>query len=323
MATFVQYLTLSDYYASIQKNQLESQILDSLNIGNSQRFFAESWAIGKVRGSLKSRYDLDLEFTPTLPYSFTETYSGGSRVIIDFDDWVQTHEEGYKTGDCVIKDNNGYIALNDIPYNTAWNESLWNGIGKKYSIWHIAYPYPVFSMDIKLPRGINVSGYYKIGDLVYWNNKVYRARQDTTVADHVTVIQHNSYSDVGYSNVFPDDPVLGTSQWEYVEDFSVAPNSYPYLPQEGGEPSAWTLGDNRDIVMVKALLDLSIWMLHHRISPMNIPKMREDNKNFTFAWLRSLKDGSEESDVPLIQPSQGNSLDWGSKPKNINGYGDW
>jgi hypothetical protein len=81
------YIHLNDYLPTIQSGQLNYQILDALEAGNKQRIFAESWAIGKIRGKLKDTFDLNAELTPTLPYDNEKQYYAGDRVIIDYDAW--------------------------------------------------------------------------------------------------------------------------------------------------------------------------------------------------------------------------------------------
>lgn len=318
MATHVKYLTLKDYYTTIQKNQLEAQLLDSLNINSMQRIAAEAWAIGHVRSHLSNEYDLDFELTNTLPYDYKKVYYGGDRVVIDYDDWVSSST--YKQGDCVIKDNIGYIAISNVP-SGEWNESFWNQIGYKFDIWYISYPYPVFQLEPKTPKNTYTDGYYRVGDKVWWNNKIYECIRESSLASHETLIQYNAYPTL-YPNVFPDDESRGLSQWKFVEDFSIPKEEFPALSADGAEPNKWTLGDNRDQILVQVIIDLTLWRLHSRISPMNIPKLREDNKNASFAWLRGVKNGELNTDLPLLQPAQGDDIVWGSKPKVVNGYGD-
>lgn len=315
MAVFVPYITLADYRSSIQKGQLNKQILDELNNGQ-ERQFAESWAIGKVRGSLGHRYNIDFEIRPTLPFDIEKTYYAGDRCIISFDQWEQS--KAYKQNDCVIKDGNGYLCLLENS-DSSFDPDKWQGIGKENSIWSILFPYPIFSLNIEGAINSNVIGYYKTGDRVFWNNKIYEAIIDSKILPGDEVLQYGQYSSVPTVNVFPDDPAYGSRYWKFIEDYSVK-GDLTTLPSGNDPDTAWKPTDSRDPVIVQAIIDLALWQLHSRISPNNIPDLRIDKMKMTFSWLRSVNDGDENIDMLRLQPEQGDSITWGSKIKQRNGY---
>lgn len=329
---YIPYLTYQDYLSTIQDGQLNKQILDVINQGarasNSQRQFAESWAIDKVRGQLKSKFDLDFEITPTLPYNPKQKYFAGNRCVIDFSLWTKPdltiEGSGYKANDCVINDGVGYITLNDNNSQT-FVPSEWTAIGYQYDIYYIAFPInpanpnsTIFRLDIQNKKGTYIDGYYKPvsdvrpADIVWWADHTYTCLHETIVNLHSANIQLPSTKDIPHPNVFPNDPFNGTQFWSDGGEFSFT-GEFPF-----SDSTVWTLADNRNPTILKVIIDLAVWMLHSRISPNNIPKLREDNKNYSFECLRNLKKGDEDSDVEIIQPSQGMSIRWGSNPKVQN-----
>lgn len=316
--SFKSYITSADYLAVIQDGQLNDQILDELNEGKRQRRYAESWAISQVRSKLKSKYDLDFEITDTLPYNPKQVYYAGSRVIIDYDNW---ESKKYKQFECVIKDSVGYICIVEESSET-WDESQWQTLGAKYTIYHIPLPYPRFSINIQEQKGISTNGFYKVGDFVWWANHTYKALRQTITLNHDTTIQYYSTSDLPSPNTFPNDPEAGALFWEDLGEYSIGKysdgtdGSLPVGTEDA--PSKWIEGDNRDISLVQCIIDLSLWILHKRISPMNIPVLREKSKEMAFAWLSGVKNSDNDTDLESLQPEQGESFRWGSQIKQIN-----
>lgn len=323
--SFVQYLIPNDYLATIQSGQLNDQLLDELNAGNLQRNFAESWAIGQLRSKLKSKYDLDYELTPTLSYDPKKTYLGGDRCVIDFPEW---EEKVYHQFECVVKDSVGYICI-ITDSTTTWDGSQWQSLGNQYTIYHIQLPFDRFSIDIQLTQGIYTKGFYKVGDKVWWAEHTYKALRQTILTDHDTALQYYMTGDIGLPNVFPNEPNEGKAWWEDLGRYEILPfagtednpgNALALPLGTSDQPSAWTLGDNRDPVIMQVLIDLSLWMLHRRISPQNIPKLREQAKDDAFGWLSNVKSSKDDTDLEQLQPEQGSSFRWGSKTKNQNSW---
>lgn len=318
--SYTPYLTKSDYLATIQDGQLTDQILAELtNSGDKERKFAEGWAIGIIRGKLKAKFDLDFEFTETLPYDPTKVYYAGSRVVIDYADW---EAKKYEINSCVIKDGIGYICIVNESANT-FDEAEWQPLGNQYTIYYIKLPFPLFSLEIQTSKGVYTAGFYNVDDNVWWLNHTYSALRKTVIYDHATIIQYRDLNDLPPVNIFPNDPQSGAAWWKDLGEYSIK----AYIEDEttlpvgtDDNPSVWTVGDNRDPVTMQAVIDLAIWMLHKRIAPQNIPKLREQAKNDIFSWIASVKSGDTDTDLIQLQPSQGDSFAWGSNPKLINQY---
>jgi len=314
--SYVPYLRKVDYSPIIQNGQLSNQLLDPLNAGTNQRIFAETWAIGKIYESIEQRFDLAFEITPTLPYDYYKTYYAGDRVCIDFDEWVAPAEEtSYLFGNCVIKNDIGYFCVQ--PNNSAtFRPEDWVRIGKKDDVYYIPYPYPIFRLEPEQQRGIFTAGYYKKDDKVWWANKVWTAKQETVLIDDAAYIQFQYINNIPPANTFPNakgGDLFWTDDGEYSFTGTLEEPNYPSI-------GVWKLGDNRNAILVSSLIDLSLWRLHSRISPQNIPALRESNKNATFQWLKDIKDGRINLDIEPLQPQQGLNLTWGSKPKYISKY---
>lgn len=323
-STFVPYLNLNDYLPTINSEQLNNQILDAVNQGgNQQRQFAESFAIGKIRGMLSSFFDLDFEINPTLPFDYNKKYFAGNRVTIDFPDWVagtnQQNDEqtsgqsGYVKGNCVIKDGVGYFCKEDNN-DSEFKSQNWIAIGNQYDIYYIKYPYNIFSLEIKEQRGTYTEGFYYPKDVVWWENRTWECLIGTMVGDHQSIEQNERTYLIPKPNQFPN--ARTQQQWLDLGEFSFV-NELPFYPTQDST-SVWTLGDNRDPIMVQAVIDIALWMLHRRISPNNIPKMRVDAFDKTYEWLKAVQKGEQSISCPAIQPRQVDDISWGSDIKKAN-----
>lgn len=322
-STFVPYLTLNDYLSTIQSEQLNNQILDAVNQGgNQQRQSAESFAIGKVKSMLSSFFDLDFEITETLPFDYNKKYYAGSRVTIDFPEWVASsgsQNEGdesninYVKGDCVIKDGVGYCCKEDNS-DTSWKSQNWIAIGNQFDMYYIKYPYPMFSLELKEQRGTYLRGFYYTKDIVWWENKTWECLRDTSIASHQDVEQHERTYLIPKPNQFPN--ARGQQQWKDLGEYSFT-GELPFHPTKDNV-GIWTLGDNRDPIMVEAIMDIALWKLHKRISPNNIPKLRNDAFDKTYEWLKFVKTGEQTISCPPIQPTQVDDIGWGSDIKKAN-----
>jgi hypothetical protein len=318
MAGFVPYIHLNDYLPTIQSGQLNYQILDALEAGNKQRIFAESWAIGKIRGKLKDTFDLNAELTPTLPYDNEKQYYAGDRVIIDYDAWVAgTSYTAFKN--CVIKDAIGYMCIVDTA-STSFEQSEWVFLGKQFDIYYIPYPFPLFSLTLEEDNGAVQKGMYYVGDKVWWANHTYTCLRDSLIIDQLTALNYPNYKSIPFPNVFPNNTRNGKDQWKDEGEYLITIGDYPALSTAAFPNTTWILGDNRDPLFVQAIIDIALFRLHDRISPNNIPQLRTDNYWATMKWLEDVSDGKDSTDINYKQPPQGVSIAWGSSIKNQNGY---
>jgi len=130
---------------------------------------------------------------------------------------------------------------------------------------------------------------YAIGDKVYYNNIEY-----TCLISTVGILPTN------------------TQFWS-------AGSAYTLTATYPDDDTKWTEGDNRNQQIVMYLLDITLYHLHSRINPRNIPDLRKeryDGNNATqnggaIAWLK-VASGDITADLPQILPEQGLSIRWGN-----------
>lgn len=165
----------------------------------------------------------------------------------------------------------------------AFNPLEWTKIYADKSLYYVTLPNPSYNNSIS----------YQIGDVVFYNDYTYTCLQPV-------------------SGILPTN----TNYWLVGTSYSVT----GILPTD---ISKWTLGDNRNQEIVQYLIDITLYNLHCRINPRNVPELRKERYDGNIAsqiggaigWLKNVSAGKVYVDIPEILPSQGNSITWG----NANG----
>jgi len=168
----------------------------------------------------------------------------------------------------------------------------WEFVCNDKNLYYITLPNPEYNNSLT----------YAIGDIVFYNNYSYTCKQPI-------------------SGILPTNTVYWTQGLEY----SVT----GILPTDA---TKWTLGDNRNQEIVQYLIDITLYNLHCRINPRNVPDLRKERYDGNIAsqiggaigWLKNVSAGKIYVDIPEILPVQGNSITWGNangvNTANINMY---
>lgn len=139
---------------------------------------------------------------------------------------------------------------------------------------------------------------YSQGDLVWYNDVVYTALVDTTGHLPTDTSYWSAGASYSFDGIYPEDTAY------------------------------WTKGDNRNQQIVMYLIDITLYHLHSRINPRNVPELRAvryDGMNAlqtggAIGWLKKIASGDITADLPVIIPEQGVSIRYGSVTKNTNTY---
>lgn len=140
---------------------------------------------------------------------------------------------------------------------------------------------------------------YSINDTIWYDNKVYQCL-------------------VSCSGILPTN----TQFWLYVSTYSFN-GAYP------DDTTKWEQGDNRNQQIVMYLLDITLYHLHSRINPRNVPDLRKERydgnsptqSGGAIAFLKRVASGDVTADLPQILPQQGMSIRYGSAvAKQTNSY---
>lgn len=120
------------------------------------------------------------------------------------------------------------------------------------------------------------------------------------------------YNDSVYTNTVSTTGVLPTNTgfWSAGVPYAVLAGTLPT------DTTKWTAGDNRNQQIVMYLIDITLYHLHSRINPRNIPDLRKERydgnnpqqNGGAVAWLKRCASGDVTADLPNIIPQQGMSI---------------
>lgn len=88
--------------------------------------------------------------------------------------------------------------------------------------------------------------------------------------------------------------------------------------------SFWTQTDERSAKIVSMTVDLSLYHLHSRINPRNIPDIRGIRRDDSVKWLEQTRDmKNNPSFLPIVTSDDGTDglkIKWSSNDKQTNSY---
>jgi len=290
------YLIFSDFKKQIQQDNLLQIIGNDLAVLNT----AELQAIEEAYGYLVQKYETGQEFTDTVKWAYGTTYKATDRVYLDATPYSNTGT--YALNSLVLQGGDVYICTTAISVGEPFNAAKWQKIGAQYDIFYAKYPKPLF----------DYYAMYSIGDQCFWKDKAYIARQSSMRIGQD--IQYSKIQNIPPSNVFPDDPLNGVIYWGTGTPYIVPANTLPT------DSAYWTFGDNRTQSVLMIVIDITLFHLHSRISPRNIPDLRKDRYTNAIQMLQAFARGEMTAKLPVKQPRQGARIRYGGQIKNVNSY---
>lgn len=204
----------------------------------------------------------------------------GAKALVEYTEPAFNSLTAYTTGVRVSYNGNIYQATTSTGPG-AFDANAFTLITENQSLYYVTLPFPEF----------NPATTYSVGSQVWYNGSVYTALYATT-------------------NIYPD---TSTQYWGVGVPYTITgilPTSSPI----------WTKGDNRNQQIVLYLLDITLYHLHSRINPRNIPALRMHRYNGddpmdrggAIGWLKHVGSGDVTADLPNIAPQQGMSIRWGN-----------
>lgn len=162
----------------------------------------------------------------------------------------------------------------------AFNISEWTLICADKLFFYVTLPQPEYDNETT----------YIVGNIVWYKDKIYTNTRGTT-------------------GVLPTD----SGFWSVGATYTVS----GIKPDDN---TKWTQGDNRNQLIVMYLLDITLYHLHARINPRNVPDLRKDRYDGNretqtlgaIGWLKKIAKGDINADLPNILPQQGLSIRWGN-----------
>ncbi len=287
------YLITKDYQRCIQTTELISITSNDASV----RVLVEGSVEREIRSYLIQRYDLTTEFRSLDTFSMAISYKAGQRVYLDATAYSALAT--YALGALVLQAGNVYVCTTAIGVPEAFTIGNWGLLGAQYDLFYVTLPNAEFD---------HVKFYYK-NDIVWWKDKNYTARRDSTRTSHESDLQSINVESITRGNVFPDDGNVSAAlaMWGTGVAYSVAAGTLPT------NTTYWTKGDNRNQFFVAMYLDMVVYELCKRIAPGNVPEARHNAWLSAVNNLKSFAKGNTTAELPMIQPKQGSPIRYGGK----------
>lgn len=119
---------------------------------------------------------------------------------------------------------------------------------------------------------------------------------------------------------FPDveDEIYSAAYDTEGESQTVGPGVSPV-----DDPTKWVKGDPRNALIKMHLVDITLYHLHSRINPRNIPDFRVERYRDCIDWLKMVAAGKISTKLPIIEPEAdqiGLKIKWNSNTKFNHNY---
>lgn len=244
----------------------------------------EQIAIAEIKGYLSARFEVDNELNSVTLFSSSATYTAGKIVYIDGEEY----DDGktYALDAIVNHLNKIYICI-QAGVDKMGDVSYWTLLGDKDDLFYAKFPSPEFDFEKA----------YKKDDQVFYKGREYTAIKPS-------------------QGIKPDDPTYGVQFWGEGE-------AYTFTGQLPTNTTYFTHGDLRNQQLLMVAIDMTLYHLHKRIAPRNIPELRVKCYDDAVIWLSKCADGKIIPNLELIQPkSQASGLRtrFGYNVKNQNNY---
>jgi len=214
-------------------------------------------------------------------FSNTSTYSNSisykGKNLVEYTETAWANATTYAVDDRVSFEGKIYQCIVISLGFQPTNATYWSYVCDDKALFYITLPNPEYSNTTT----------YIVGDVVWYNDIVYTCNNVS-----IGILPTN----VGF--------------WTAGSTYSVTAGTLPT------DATKWTAGDNRNQQIVMYLIDITLYHLHSRINPRNIPDLRKERydgnnpqqNGGAIAWLKRCASGDVTADLPNILPEQGNSI---------------
>lgn len=278
------FLRIKDYYKQIQKTNFEQILEQAKGVSGDTEIleFTENTAVSFIKNHIQGRYRVGDIFASLEHFSEASNYTYGSRVDIDADAYVAI--TAYTVGIRVKYLANVYECILTSTGNLPTNVTYWKLIGQE-GIYNIPFPE---RFDDRI--------YYADGDRINLDFIVYEKNDNLSGYKEGIAPTNSLYFDVIQKAAYPVTT-------------GVLPIAAP-----------WKFSDNRDLTLIRIVIDVVLYDIHSIINPRNIPQLRTDRYNSVVEFLKEVVNGKMNMDLPVYGASKGYRLRAGSRPPFNNIY---
>ena len=312
------FIYLGDYDSQIQSLSFNEITGGKQNVIDD----VQRRAVAEAVSYLNTKYDTSKAFQPITRHDSTLTYKAGQTVYYTAPTYSAITR--YRIGDIVTFNGAVYTCSTAITVAEPFTIAHWTlNTTTTSTLYYAINPAPIFDCNTV----------YFVGDVVFWNNKTYTCQIQSSILDHQSILQIQESNVNPTINIFPDDAKKGVQYWGVGTSYLVPANTALT------NTTYWAQGDNRDAKLVEVCVNIALYKLQWRISPQNIPALREkmymgepqDRETrgqrvlyptySALGWLQACVIGNDVTpSLPLIQPNQGQRINFGGRPRNVNSY---
>lgn len=254
----------------------DDNLLQVIESNQSIKLDVEQSAQAEMISYLSQRYITASVFSNTSEYSNSVTYKGKN--LVEYSSTAHNVATTYAVNDRVSYNDKIYVCILISTGFLPTNTTYWTYVCDDKALFYVTLPYAEYDNTAT----------YSVGTQIWYNDYV-------------------------YTNLIACTGVLPTNTGFW----SVAVS--PYTVTAGTLPTdatKWTAGDNRNQQIVMYLIDITLYHLHSRINPRNIPDLRKERydgnnpqqNGGAIAWLKRCASGDVTADIPNILPTTGLSI---------------
>jgi len=225
------------------------------------------------------------------------------------------------TADLTTNDVLDAITISNIP-----KPNSFPGDGSTASLnqWGIGVPYTFSIINLSQYNAWSNVGSYLQGNIITHNNTAWISLQGTLASPNINNEPGSDNVNWGvyaFNGIAPNVPfntpwsgvtnytagqlaMNGSMLWVSIFGTASVPNvgNIPGADIKNWVPLTWVYGDNRDQVLLPAMVNISLKMLHERIPPKQIPEIRQLAYDDAIKTLKDIAHGEINPDV--LQPYQ-------------------
>jgi hypothetical protein len=318
-----------DYFRLVQEDNL-----DQITEGNrSIKLDVEQSAQTEMTSYLAQRYITANVFTDTTQYLTSVAYK--AKALVEYTEPLHSASTAY-TGSPYYVSATAYVVGNKVTYNGYIYTCILNSTGNlptNATYWTIG----VRSKRVSFKVGedsfiyeciLDSTGYLPT-NATYWallteDLSLYYATLPYPEYDNAATYSVGTviwYNNVIYTNTVACTGVIPTNTgfWSAGATYTIPAGTFPT------DATLWTKGDNRNQQIVMYLVDITLYHLHSRINPRQIPDLRKERydgnnpqqNGGAIAWLKRVAAGDLTADLPNIIPQSGLSISY-QKTESFN-----
>lgn len=173
-----------------------------------------------------------------------------------------------------------------------------------------------FDQVFRVVKTFSIAIEYAVNDRIYWTETAYSNAATYSTGDRVS--QNDKIYQANQDITTPED--FTPSRWTELADdnsfYTCIEVSTGNLPTN---TTYFTAGDNRNPKVKEIVIDITLYNIHSKTSPRNIPDVRRvrydgfGNKNESenaIRYLEKVQKGQITPDLPVITPTEQNTERW-------------